>query len=135
MTTNTETVRTFFALVGERDLKLIELFADEFHWYVPGDPHFPWSGKRSQKSELPGFFAALWPMTVPGETNVRVDQFIEAGSHVVVMGEFDHKVASTGDRFKVEVVFHFIIEAGKIVHLHMYEDTLAAARAFRLGLA
>ncbi len=134
MTTNAEIVQAFFAMVGARDLKLIDLFADEFDWHVPGAPHFPWSGNRTRKDQIPAFFEALWPMTVEGETQVRVDHFIVADSHVIMTGAFDHRVVATGERFTIAVAFHFIIADGKIVHMHMYEDSLAAAHAFSLGL-
>ena len=50
----------------------------------------------------------------------------------MILGQFSHLVTKTGKRFTLDVAFHFIVKNGKLVHLHMYEDTHTAANAFEL---
>lgn len=132
MSTTREVAETFFALVGARDHAVAELFADEIHWYVPGEPVLPWAGPRTRKSEIEPFFRTLWSMTVPGETRIITAKLIVDGKDAVMLGQFSHVVAKTGKSFTIDMAFHLIVENGKIVHLHLYEDTLTAARAFEL---
>jgi len=132
MTDTTEAVTTeFLRRLSVQDAHgLGELFADEIDWNVPGDANLPWTGRRSRRDQVPEYFAALWGALVPGESTAAVDKVVIDGAEAVVLGGFVHTAGSTGKRFETPVALHLTVADGKIVRLHLYEDTLTVSRAF-----
>ncbi len=48
----------------------------------------------------------------------------------MVTGAFSHVIEASGRSFTTPVALHLTVEAGKISHLQLYEDTLLIAQAF-----
>jgi ketosteroid isomerase-like protein len=125
-----ETVGTLFRLLAEGDADRIgDIFAERIDWFVPGDEKLPWTGHRSQRHEVPEYFKTMWPVFVPGASEVVMDKVIVEGPEAVALGRFTHTVAANGRRFSTPVAFHLTVDDGRIVRLHLYEDTFAAAAA------
>ncbi|MEH0935786.1 nuclear transport factor 2 family protein [Micromonospora psammae] len=125
-----ETVGTFFRLLGEGDAdRVADVFAEEIDWLVPGDERLPWVGRRSRREEVPEYFKLLWPALVAGASEITFDKVLVDGADAVALGHFTHTAKATGRRFSTPVAFHFTVADGKLVRLHLYEDTYAVSRA------
>jgi ketosteroid isomerase-like protein len=130
--TTRETVGTFFRLLGEGDAdRVADVFAQQIDWSVPGAEDLPWTGRRSRRQQVSEYFKTLWPVFVPGESDVVMDKVIVEDADAVALGRFTHTVKANGRRFSTPVAFHLTVEDGRIVRLHLYEDTFAVAEAIR----
>ncbi|MDX6328754.1 MAG: hypothetical protein QOI83_1137 [Streptomycetaceae bacterium] len=58
------------------------------------------------------YVKTLWPVFAAGSA--------------VTLGRFSHIVKANGRRYSTLVAFHFNIEAGHLVRLHLPEDSLVA---------
>ncbi|WP_166847659.1 nuclear transport factor 2 family protein [Isoptericola sp. BMS4] len=135
MTTDTQTSRAvaeqFVERLGRQDQDGIqELFAADVDWYVPGDDSLPWTGRRTRREDVAPYFTAMWPHFVPGESEIVLERVVVDGGDVMLLGVFTHTAASTGRAFTTPSAMHLVVEDGEIVRMHLYEDTLAVARAF-----
>ncbi|MFJ3786700.1 nuclear transport factor 2 family protein [Streptomyces sp. NPDC090093] len=133
MTRTPETLRTvdaFFERFGAGDLPgLLELFADTVDFDVPGSPDVPWTGARSGRGEIAGFFTVLGAALTPPE-EFTVTATVVDGVHAVVTGRSRFGVVATGKTFTNPFALHFTVVDGKITGYHMHEDSHAIAAAF-----
>ncbi|MER7912776.1 nuclear transport factor 2 family protein [Streptomyces sp. NPDC090109] len=133
MTRTPETLRTvdaFFERFGAGDLPgLLELFADTVDFDVPGSPDVPWTGARSGRDEIAGFFTVLGTALTPPE-EFTVTATVVDGVHAVVTGRSRFGVVATGKTFTNPFALHFTVVDGKITGYHMHEDSHAIAAAF-----
>ncbi|MCS5717797.1 nuclear transport factor 2 family protein [Herbiconiux sp. CPCC 205763] len=126
-----DVVNRFLQRVGEQDADgIADLFDEEIDWYVPGNEALPWTGRRSKRSEVPHYFHAMWPAFSPGKSVVEVEAVLVDGDHAAVFAHFSHVVHVTGRPFSTPSVFHIVVRDGKIVKMHLYEDTAAVSDAF-----
>jgi ketosteroid isomerase-like protein len=100
-----------------------ELFAEEIDWYVPGEPHLPWAGRRTQREQVAEFFTHLESECVPGESDVTLERVLIDGDHAVVFGTFHRRFTKTGRSFDNPEAMHLQVIGGQIVRMHLYEDT------------
>lgn len=107
-----------------------ELFAESIDWRVPGDEQLPWIGTRSRKQEVPEYFRTLWTGLEAGKSIVEFDRMLVDGEDAVLLAHFSHMAAPTQKRFDTDVAIRLTVTDGKIVRLHLYEDTFAVARAY-----
>jgi ketosteroid isomerase-like protein len=132
MTSTRETTTSFLERLGAQDAAgLGELFAEKIDWFVPGDPALtPWAGTRSNKSDVPDYFHALWAALEPGKSVVSVEAVVTDGDEAVIFATFDHVAAPTGRPFHTDVAMRLTIMEGRITRMHLFEDTAAVATAF-----
>ncbi|MFJ3441625.1 nuclear transport factor 2 family protein [Streptomyces sp. NPDC086081] len=138
MATDTQTSRTvaenFLQRLGEQDPDGIqELFAEEIDWYVPGSDTLPWTGRRTRREEVAPYFTTMWPHFASGRSKVVLERFIVDGADVVLLAVFTHTAVASGKEFTTPAAMHLTVEGGRIVRMHLYEDTLAVAEAFDAG--
>ncbi|GAA2348627.1 nuclear transport factor 2 family protein [Streptomyces kunmingensis] len=138
MTTDTQTSQTvaeqFVERLGKQDPNGIqELFAEEIDWYVPGSDALSWTGPRTRREEVAPYFTTMWPHFVPGKSEVVLERLIVDGSDVVLLAVWTHTVVATGKEFTTPAAMHLKVEDGRIVRLHLYEDTLTVDKAFNAG--
>jgi uncharacterized protein len=133
MTDTTESVTTEFLrrLAAQDAHGLGELFAADIDWNVPGNPDLPWTGRRSRREHVGEYFTTMWPAFVAGQSTASVNKVVIAGEDAVILGTFAHTAGTTGKRFETPVAMHLTITNGRIVRLHLYEDTLAVSNAFQ----
>ncbi|MFK4222042.1 nuclear transport factor 2 family protein [Streptomyces sp. NPDC019890] len=125
------TVETFLRLIAEGDAdRIADNFAEEIDWFVPGGDKFPWAGHRSQRQQVPEYFKTMWSAFVPGTAETTIHNILVDGSDAVVLGRFGNTMEATGRRFSAPVAVHLTVENGRIVRLHLYEDTYAIAYAY-----
>ncbi|WP_419707216.1 nuclear transport factor 2 family protein [Promicromonospora sp. NFX87] len=133
--TDTQTSRAvaeqFVERLGRQDQDGIqELFAADIDWYVPGSDALPWTGRRTRREEVAPYFTTMWPYYVHGKSRVALERFIVDGADVMLLGTFTHTVAASGKDFTTPSAMHLVVEDGRIVRLHLYEDTLTVEQAF-----
>lgn len=66
----------------------------------------------------------------PGQSVVSVETVVTDGEEAVIFAMFDHVAAPTGRSFHNDVAMRLTVTEGKIVRMHLYEDTAAVAAAF-----
>jgi ketosteroid isomerase-like protein len=129
--TTAELVTAFLERIGAEDFDGIgELFAEEIDWYVPGEKYLPWAGHRSRRAQVPEFFRHLESECEPGGA-VKLEQILVDGDDAVVFGTFHRTFAKTGRSFDNPEAMHVRIADGKIVRMHLYEDTGMVRDAYR----
>jgi uncharacterized protein len=107
-----------------------ELFAETVDWDVPGDERVPWTGRRSSRDEVAGYFETLWSVCDTAQANNAVSQLLVDGADAVVLGVFTQTIRASGRRFSTPVALHVTVEDGLITHLRLYEDSYTVARAY-----
>jgi uncharacterized protein len=121
--TTAEVVNAFLQRLGAQEFEGIgELFAEEVDWYVPGEKYLPWAGHRTLRAEVPQFFNHLESECEPGG-EVTLEKVIIDGDDAVVLGTFHRTFVKTGRSFDNPEAMHLLVSGGKIVRMHLYEDT------------
>lgn len=138
METSAQTSRAvaeeFLERLGRQDPDGIqELFAEEIDWHVPGSDALPWTGRRTRREEVAPYFTTMWPHFAHGKSKVVLERVIVDGGDVVLLADFTHTVAASGKEFTTPTAVHLVVEDGRIVRMHLYEDTLTIAEAFKAG--
>jgi ketosteroid isomerase-like protein len=124
-------VEQFLARLGAGDADGVgDLFADEIDWSVPGRAELPWTGARQRREDVPEFLRTMWSHFVPGRSRVTVDHILVDGDEAVVFSDFEHTVASTGRVFETPTAMRIGVVDGRIVKMHLFEDTSAVSAAF-----
>ncbi|MEV6375223.1 nuclear transport factor 2 family protein [Micromonospora musae] len=125
-----QTAEAFLRLLGAGDPdRLADVFAETIDWYVPGDADLPWTGPRTQASDVPEFFRTMGSAFVPGQSEYTVDRIIVQGEDAVVVATASHTFARNGARFTTPMIIHLTVDEAKIVRLRLYEDTHLVARS------
>lgn len=131
MASTQEVIGRFFERLAAGDPERVaEVFADEIDWYVPGSAELPGTGRRSKGAEVAPYLRDLWAHIVVADNVDRVERVLVDGPDAVVLGSFFRRVRSTGRTFTMPVAMHLRVDGGKIVKMHLFEDTLLARQAF-----
>ncbi|HLU54912.1 MAG TPA: nuclear transport factor 2 family protein [Pseudonocardia sp.] len=131
-----ETVHEFLHRIAEGDPERIgQLFAERVDWKLdwPDGDHtraVPWIRHRSTRAEAADHFRELAAHHVPGESDAHVHAVLVDGADAVVLGEVAHTAKPTGRRYAAAFALHLTVADGLITRYHVYEDSLAVARAF-----
>lgn len=138
MATDAQTSRTvvekFLERLGSQDPDGIqELFSEEIDWQVPGSDALPWTGRRTRREEVAPYFTTMWSHFAHGRSKVVLERVVVDGGDVVLLAVFTHTVVASGKEFTTPVAMHLVVEGGRIVRMHLYEDTLTVAEAFNAG--
>jgi uncharacterized protein len=129
--TTADVVNAFLQRLDDGDLDgVAQLFAEEIDWYVPGHDAMPWTGGRSRRAEVPEFFLTLESQFEPAQSNVSVEKIVIDGSDAVVFATFQRTFAKTGRSFTNPEAMLLEVCDGKIVKMHLYEDTAIVRDAF-----
>ncbi|MFE9603304.1 nuclear transport factor 2 family protein [Streptomyces hokutonensis] len=138
MATDAQTSRTvvekFLERLGRQDPDGIqELFSEAIDWQVPGSDALPWTGRRTRREEVAPYFTTMWPHFAHGQSKVVPERLVVDGGDVVLLAVFTHTAVASGKEFTTPVAMHLVVEGGRIVRMHLYEDTLTVAEAFDVG--
>jgi uncharacterized protein len=90
----------------------------------------PWIRPRSTRADAAGNFREIAEHHVPGESDARVHAVLVDGADAVVLGEVAHTAKPTGRPYVAAFALHLTVVDGLITRYHVYEDSLAVARAF-----
>jgi uncharacterized protein len=131
MNTTEELITSFLQRISGGDADAIaELFSEDIDWYVAGNPGLPWIGRRSRRAEVAAYFHTLWPQFEPGTQKASVQRIVVTGEDGVAFISVGATAVSTGRAFLTPMAIHIRVVAGKIVQMHLYEDSWAVSKAF-----
>ncbi|MFE7927285.1 nuclear transport factor 2 family protein [Streptomyces sp. NPDC057456] len=125
--------------IGEGDPERIaELYAERGDWKLdwPEDEHgrarsaTPWIRHRATRADAAAHFRELAEHHVPGQAATEIERILVDGDDAVVLGEIRQTARSTGRAYRARFALHLTIEDGLVTRHHVYEDSLAVARAF-----
>ncbi|WP_158887043.1 nuclear transport factor 2 family protein [Amycolatopsis anabasis] len=130
-----DTIEELFRRMGAGDPDgIAALHAERVDWKVnwpAGEAAaIPWIRDWSTRADIAEFHRALAAAFVPGEDAVSVERVLVDGPDAVVLGETARTFRSTGKRFTMMFALHLTVQNGLISRYHVYEDSLAVARAF-----
>ena len=116
--------------------KTAELYAEDADWRLdwPEDEHdrpaTPWITHRTGRAGAAAHYRDLAAHHVPGQDDTRIDRILVDGDDAVVLGEIRQTARSTGRPYRAGFALHLTVRDGLVVRHHVYEDSLAVARAF-----
>lgn len=126
--------------IGEGDPERIaELYAERIDWELdwPEDEHgrseTPWIRRRAGRAGIAEHFRLLAAHHEPGSAAHSVERVLVDGDDAVVLGEIRQTARGTGRAYRARFALHLTFEQGLVVRFHVYEDSLAVARAFGTG--
>lgn len=126
---NTRTIaEDYIDSLSRRRLRpLLELFADEVNWRMPGDEYTPWIGRQTSKDEMGKAFRNSWAHTEMLEMNT--EYIFAEGNLAMIAGSFTKRMIDTGKIKECLFFIHFRCLNGKIVWYRLLEDSLAVLKA------
>jgi ketosteroid isomerase-like protein len=126
-----KTVETFFKYFDEKDPeKIASVVAENVDWYIFESKKFPWTGKRTKRSEIPTVFKTLFSYFNEGKDVVKPESFMVDGNEAAVFLVLGREFKSSGKSFSMLVAIHFKVENGLITKFCLYEQTPILEKAF-----
>ncbi|MBA2810804.1 nuclear transport factor 2 family protein [Streptomyces sp. KM273126] len=123
--------------MGEGDPERVaELYAERGDWRLSwpesehGRAETPWIRHRSTRADAAAHYRELAQNHVPGEADTEIERILVDGADAVVLGVIRQTAKGTGRRYSAPFALHLTVEDGLVVRHHVYEDSLAVARAF-----
>lgn len=123
--------------IGEGDPERIAgLYAERGDWKLDwpeaehGRSATPWIRHRTTRADAAAHYRELAAHHVPGQAATRIERVLVDGEHAVVLGEIRQTARPTGRAYRARFALHLTVEDGLVTRHHVYEDSLAVARAF-----
>ncbi|MFB7258812.1 nuclear transport factor 2 family protein [Streptomyces nojiriensis] len=119
--------------------RIAELYAERGDWKLdwPEAEHgrgaTPWIRHRSTRADAAAHYRELAEYHVPEDVGTEVERILVDGSDAVVLGEIRRTARPTGRAYRARFALHLTVEDGLVTRHHVYEDSLAVARAFEAG--
>ena len=129
------TLAAFLGHMGAGDVSgLVELFAGDASWEVPGDAaNVPWLGRRTPDL-IPGFFSAMAELTV--REAFDIEHTLVDGSDAVLIGHARLRFIPAGTTIDTPFAIHITVaDDGNINSFSMFEDSWSVALAARPELS
>ena len=123
---------------GDAD-RIGRLYAESVDWQLnwPQDEHdraaTPWITRRSTGREAATHYGQIAEYHVPRFAATEIERILVDGDDAVVTGEIRQTARATGRAYHARFALHLTVEDGLITRHHVYEDSLAVARAFEPG--
>ncbi len=121
---NLDIVKTFFEAGPKGDMDVArDVLHDNIEWIEPDVPGLWFAGIHR------GAEAALREVVKPAfeyveEFNIKVDEYLDAGDEIIVLGRFLGKSKETKKNFEIPSCFVCKVQDGKIVRLRAYHNTV-----------
>ncbi|WP_030565741.1 nuclear transport factor 2 family protein [Streptomyces aureocirculatus] len=90
----------------------------------------PWIRHRSTRADAAAHYRELAEHHIPQQAATEVERILIDGNDAVVLGEIRQTARPTGRAYCARFALHLTVEDGLITRHHVYEDSLAVARAF-----
>ncbi|MGW2035122.1 MULTISPECIES: nuclear transport factor 2 family protein [Streptomyces] len=133
-------VRELLHRIGQGDPERIaELYAEGCDWRLdwPEEEHgradTPWIRHRATRADAAAHYRELAAHHVPGQAGTSVEHVLADGEDAVVLGVIRQTAAPTGRAYAARFALRLTVRGGLVVRHHVYEDSLAVARAFAPG--
>jgi ketosteroid isomerase-like protein len=109
---------------------VVELFAEDAHWEIPGDPDLaPWVGRR-KTHEIADFFRTIGEHT--DRELFEIERIVVDGPYAVLIGRARVAVRTTGQIIDTPFAVDIVVNSeGRISRYYMFEDSLSVARAMQ----
>ncbi|HYC89331.1 MAG TPA: nuclear transport factor 2 family protein [Thermoanaerobaculia bacterium] len=107
---------------------VLNRFADDFTFTVPGAPEIPYAGTKRTREELASFFRDLGTMVTFSAFEPR--EYVASGDRVIAIGRYAGKVNQSGHPFDGDWAMAWRIQDGKVVEFTEYSDATEIRRGF-----
>jgi ketosteroid isomerase-like protein len=107
---------------------VLNRFADDFTFTVPGAPDIPYAGTKRTREELALFFRDLGEKVTFSTFEPR--EFVAAGDQVVALGRYAGKVNESNHPFDNGWAMAWRIRDGKVVEFTEYSDVSELRKGF-----
>jgi ketosteroid isomerase-like protein len=120
---NLDIVKDFFDAVPKGDMTVArDVLGDNIEWIEPDVPGLWFAGIHR------GAEAALREVVEPtfkyvDDFSIMVDEYLDAGNEIIVLGRFLGKGKETGENFAIPACFVCRVQNGKIVRFRAYHNT------------
>ncbi|MEU6117839.1 nuclear transport factor 2 family protein [Streptomyces sp. NPDC047117] len=135
--TTRDVVTELLRRIGEGEPERIaELYADDADWKLdwPEDEHgraeTPWIRHRTTRADAAAHYRELAEHHLPEAVGTEIERILVDGPDAVVTGEIRRTARATHRPYRARFALHLTVENGLITRHHVYEDSLAVARAF-----
>jgi ketosteroid isomerase-like protein len=124
-------LNAYFQSVGQKDAEgIASFFSEKIDWYIAESDLMPWTGRRSNRSEVVNGLRLLFDAHVDGEEQFELDHIFIDNNQAAVFGIAGRQVKATGKSFSTNFCMRFTIENGLISKFLMLEDTRKIEKAF-----
>ena len=125
---NLELINKIYGHFNAREYDaVVENFADNFEWFAadssPLADRSPYRGVKEIRAGVFGRIEAAFK-----RLNVEIDEIIDAGDKVVVLGYYTGEYATGNEAPRAQLAHIWTIAGGKAVKFQQYVDTLAIAK-------
>jgi ketosteroid isomerase-like protein len=107
---------------------VLDRFADDFEFTVPGAPEVPYAGTKRTRDELAGFFQGLDQTVMM--TLFEPREYLAAGDRVVALGRYEGHVKQSGGTFATDWAMIWTIRDGKVRSFREISDPTALRAGF-----
>ncbi|MBI4497235.1 MAG: nuclear transport factor 2 family protein [Chloroflexi bacterium] len=127
---NVALVQQAYAAFGRGDIAaVLQVFADDIEWVIPGPSDIPFNGTRRGKQAVGEWFGILgqnldFQVFAPQE-------FIAQGDTVVVLVHSEGTIKRNSRKVMQDEAHVLTVRNGKVVRFQSFEDTAAVAAAWR----
>ncbi|WP_316814698.1 nuclear transport factor 2 family protein [Pedobacter nyackensis] len=129
-----EVINNFFQALAGRELAvLIQLFAEEIDWDIPGNEELaPWLGKRTKRNEVKDSFELLWQNIEP--IAAQIDRILVDDDFAIATGSFSSKMNRSGQIYSSMFSAHFTVSGDQIIRYRLQEDSYGLVEALMLPM-
>ncbi len=118
---NIEIVEAIYVAYGTKDVDaLLSPLHDDFQ--ISASDPLPWGGRYSGREGMMEFIGKISSYI---DSRVDVDEMVDAGDHVIAIGQSAGTIKATGKEYSVRLVDVCQIRDGKILSIDIYLDTPA----------
>jgi uncharacterized protein len=119
---------------GDPDL-IAQAYAEKVDWRLdwPEDEHgadVPWIRDRRSRHDVADHYRALAEYHDPALAGVEIDRILVDGDDAVVIGTLTNTLRHNGAAYRAHFALHLTVQDGLVTRHHVYEDSLAVARAW-----
>lgn len=127
-------VRAVYVSHEHRDTPgLVDLLTDDVEWHqAEGHPYSggrPWRGPAEVVEHVVNPINNDW-----GDYRTSVDEFIDAGDRIIVLGRYRGTYKATGGKVDAAVCTIYRIRDGRIWHWQQFTDTAQFRKAMAIPL-
>lgn len=124
-----EIITELYEALARRDLPAIQSLIDP-EIIVSQTSLLPWGGEYYGFEGVQQFFTELFRSV---ESQLAVEEFVDAGERVIVIGSTRGRVRATGATFNIRAVHVWTVKGGKGVRFEPNVDTPKMLEALRQG--
>ena len=107
---------------------VLNRFADDFTFTVPGAPDIPYAGTKRTREELLAFFQDLGQLVTFSAFEPR--EYVASGDRVVALGRYAGTINASAHPFDNDWAMVWRIRDGKVVEFTEYSDASDIRKGF-----